>query len=529
MRFALLLISAWLAFTASLPALPGQEMNDSGPIERVPEQDQSGLVVQDLFDRTVNTHGLVLVDWEGYIANPAIKFYLTPPPDATFPATAVLTAREPRLHFDLPSTTGADGPRKEIVWQERSRKPVFISIFPDRDGGDEEHPLAIDFRDAAGKNARLNVPIRVVDHDRQRDDDFHVAVDFGQDRTGFFADEDKRTTILQAARDWAYFLADMKLQPVPAGSETTDIWGPDGFKTISRVVNAAEYTGYLLYAYGIRNDLENADSAVSDFWKSMRRDPRARNVRSGGEPSREGGFQIAAGTTKRIRRSGGVEIEVQGNYNTLGWLLTLPDRDWWQATNYGDEKADLYSIAHHEIGHALVFNPNNTLVKRGASLGDEQVRAYLGSLPAVSRSDHLEGTVDPESLHGGFGNEYHGRMPRGRWLITKLDLLCAQAIGYELRPTSAFAPLSLAAADLTRGKTGKPYSARLRASGGIPGYHWEAIEPLPAGLLLNSFTGEIEGTPTHAGSAEFTVRVRDYSTNSRGVTERHRIEIFDDR
>jgi hypothetical protein len=525
MRLALLLTSACLAFAALPPAIPAQEANDPGPVERVSLKDQAGLVAQDLFDRTVNTRGLVLVDWEGYIANPAIKFYLTPPPDATFPAKAVLTAKEPRLHFDLPSTTGADGPRKEIVWQERSTKPAFVSIFPDRDGDDEEHQVTIDFSDAAGKNERLNLPIRVVDQDRRRDDDFHVTVDFGQDRTGFFADEEKRATIVQAARDWTYFFADMQLEPVPAGSETTDIWGPDGFKTTSRVVNAGEYTGYLLYAYGIRNELEEADSALTDFFKSMKRDPRARNVRSGGEPSREGGFQTAGGKTKLIRRSGGVEIEVQGNYNTLGWLLSLPDRDWWRATNHGTEKADLYSIAHHEIGHALVFNPNNTLVKRGATVGDERVRAYVGSLPTVSRSDHLEGTIDPESLHGVFGNEYHGKMPRGRWLITKLDLLCGQAVGYDLRQTIAFAPLSLAAADLPPGKIGQSYSARLRASGGISGYCWDAVEPLPAGLSLNSFTGGIEGTPTRAGSAEFTVRVRDSSANGQGVTKQLRIEI----
>lgn len=58
---------------------------------------------------------------------------------------------------------------------------------------------------------------------------------------------------------------------------------------------------------------------------------------------------------------------MQGNYNTLGWLVTLADRDWWQATNHGAVKNDLYSIAHHEIGHALIFNPNNSLVRCGAA------------------------------------------------------------------------------------------------------------------------------------------------------------------
>ena len=139
-----------------------------------------------------------------------------------------------------------------------------------------------------------------------------------------------------------------------------------------------------------------------------------------------------------IRRSGGLEIEVRGNYNTLGWLVTLTDGDWWKAANLGDAAADLYSIAHHEIGHALIFNPNNSLIKRGQTLNDERIRAYLGSSPALNQSDHLDGVIDPASLHGAFGNEYHCRMPRGCWLITKLDLLCARAIGYELRETSAF-------------------------------------------------------------------------------------------
>jgi len=181
------------------------------------------------------------------------------------------------------------------------------------------------------------------------------------------------------------------------------------------------YTGYLLYAYGIRNALLSSDFPIPPGWQLMKRDPAARGIRSGGEPSPYGAFQVAAGKTLPIRRSGGLELEIQGNYNTKGWLVALPDRDWWQATNHGDVPADLYSIAHHEIGHALIFNPNNRMVTRDQELPGEQVRAYLGTSPMVSKSDHLEGVVDPASLHGAFGNEYHGRMPRGRWLITKLD------------------------------------------------------------------------------------------------------------
>ncbi len=398
----------------------------------------AGLEVVDEHDRSLTKQGLVLVDWEGYIANPAVKFYLVPPPDTAFPAKAVLSSAESRLHFDLPSEVGPGGPRKEVIWQKHEKRPVHCSIFPDRDGQDEDHRLQIEFSDPDGYKESLGLPVRVIDQDQNRASEFSITVDFSQDRTGFFQDEQKRATVVQAADDWAYFFAGMKLQPVPAGTEKTLIWGSDGFKTSTQVTNAQAYRGYLLYAYGIRNEVDRTGSAIPPAWLLLNRNPAARLIRSGGEPSPYGGFQVAAGNKKPIRRSGGLEIEVQGNYNTLGWLVTVSDGEWWKAANLGDAAADLYSIAHHEIGHALIFNPNNSLIRRGQTLNDERVRAYLGSLPALSQSDHLEGVIDPASLHGAFGNEYHGRMPRGRWLITKLDLLCACAIGYELCETSAF-------------------------------------------------------------------------------------------
>src|SRR5204863_2154728 len=91
------------------------------------------LRVEDTFGRALNEHGLVLVDWEGYIANPAIKFFILPPPSARYPLSFVFRAREPRLCFDLPSTTGQDGPRKEIRLDHPEKSPVWVSIFPDRD------------------------------------------------------------------------------------------------------------------------------------------------------------------------------------------------------------------------------------------------------------------------------------------------------------------------------------------------------------------------------------------------------------
>ena len=192
---------------------------------------------------------------------------------------------------------------------------------------------------------------------------------------------------------------------------------------------------------------------------------------------------------------------------------------------------DLDSIAHHEIGHALVFNPANTRFGAAKLLGklrDERVRAYLGSDPAIDRADHLAGSIDPASLRGAYGNEYHGRTPQGRWLITKLDLLCAQAVGYRLRETSAFVPLTLRTERLPDGTASAPYTATLRAEGGIPSYHWEVVEgSLPDGVTLDSFTGDLRGTPGRSGAFEFTVRVRDNDERGAGRSRRLRLAITD--
>jgi large repetitive protein len=62
------------------------------------------------------------------------------------------------------------------------------------------------------------------------------------------------------------------------------------------------------------------------------------------------------------------------------------------------------------------------------------------------------------------------------------------------------------------GEVGVPYSDTLSVVGGTGPISWAITAgSLPAGLTLNTGTGEISGTPTAAGSASFTVRVTDAS------------------
>jgi|GEM_PF-4497920 len=68
---------------------------------------------------------------------------------------------------------------------------------------------------------------------------------------------------------------------------------------------------------------------------------------------------------------------------------------------------------------------------------------------------------------------------------------------------------------LPDGSTGTAYSASLQASGGSSPYTWAIIAgSLPPGLTLNPSSGAISGTPSTAGTFNFTVRATDQVAQS---------------
>ena len=119
------------------------------------------VIFRDVFGREVNETGLVLVDWEGHIANPAMKYFVELPG-----ATATMSSSEPRLYFDLPSSAGPNGPTRALVSEDPTQAAEFhISIFPDRDTSDESHTLTIRYVVGGGRVNSQTIDVHVIDQD----------------------------------------------------------------------------------------------------------------------------------------------------------------------------------------------------------------------------------------------------------------------------------------------------------------------------------------------------------------------------
>lgn len=79
------------------------------------------------------------------------------------------------------------------------------------------------------------------------------------------------------------------------------------------------------------------------------------------------------------------------------------------------------------------------------------------------------------------------------------------------------APLQIATASLFTSTVGAPFQTRLAATGGTLPLVWAATG-LPAGLSLNSATGDISGTPTSAGTSSVAITVRGADGATEQVT-----------
>jgi len=152
------------------------------------------------------------------------------------------------------------------------------------------------------------------------------------------------------------------------------------------------------------------------------------------------------------------------------------------------------------------------------------VVALLDGVP-----DHYDNVIDPISLGHAYGGNLGGTLiPDSREVFTKIDLLIMQAIGYPLRPIRAIAPLKAFISPIILSEVEDTMSEVVTFSGSLPYFNVSISKGvLPSGLNLNSFTGEIYGTPKEAGSFPITIKVEEYDVVGKSLEIETTLEISD--
>ena len=88
------------------------------------------------------------------------------------------------------------------------------------------------------------------------------------------------------------------------------------------------------------------------------------------------------------------------------------------------------------------------------------------------------------------------------------------------------APLAITTTSLPNAELGTAYNATLTSSGGTGSITWSFTGSLPLGLSLNTATGAITGTPTTAGTVNFSVKATDSGSPQQTQTTNLSIVVY---
>lgn len=149
----------------------------------------------------------------------------------------------------------------------------------------------------------------------------------------------------------------------------------------------------------------------------------------------------------------------------------------------------------------------------------------------TSLNVHIDGGSNAMTVDSGCGTLCDGDYTNGEQYVYSITLSSGSHDYYldtsdgtdtdrlpasgTLSGPTVYALLNIVTSTLPDGTETSAYSQTLSATGGDGSYTWSiSAGSLSAGLSINSSTGEISGTPTTAGTSNFTVQVTDGLSNT---------------
>lgn len=163
-------------------------------------------------------------------------------------------------------------------------------------------------------------------------------------------------------------------------------------------------------------------------------------------------------------------------------------------------------------------NANPALIINTSSLSDGMVGSpYSDQLTASGGSQSYTYSVSVGSLPDGlFLNASTGAITGTPTTVGSFNFTIKVTDSVSVSATQSFTvdiasqPLAIVTASLVNGSVGSAYSVAIEAIGGTEPYSFaRSAGSLPTGLTLNASTGVLSGTPSVAGTYNFTVRVTD--------------------
>lgn len=466
--------------------------------------DATQLQVADSFGRDVTNKVVRLSDWQGHLMNPMTQLTLIPPETARYPLNVSIRAfGSSRLMLDRPSRTTDRGALKDIQFENASsRIELKLAIAPDREGGFgeiEKYELQFEFEDGL-----QTIPIEVIDLDDDLEPKWPLVFDYRPDTlTDLFDKPGFKESSELAMKDWFYFFKYRKLDTVPAGAELASIPGTD-WKSHEDFANDKPFNGFWIF-------------------KRTHKGPYATGFPN--NPGKNYHTRKGAVVPGLLPRSG--TLVMHDNPEAV-WNISAGGEVWYRTDPH--KIVDVYGLTMHEFGHAIVFSHYLPGFKMYSERPQEakKVVAYQGKPVAVDKSAHLASSADDWDRLSGHSGGYGGVFPPRRWMLTKLVLLVAEAVGWELRDIGPFIKAQIVTRNLASGVVGGNYQQQLKSNfGGVPVYDWQIVKGnLPQGLSLDRFTGQISGKITaEEGRYRFTVQLKDDDSLSKCSTKSLSINV----